>query len=315
MVFENKLDDLELPAFKRLVITDRNPLAGSTRRRVIYRPNKEMSEVHRELIFLIRSSISRCRMSMRHATACLPGSSTKKAVKPHLKKRYIYLLDIHHAYEAVNGWRLANMIADLVPGININISIVEIYYFLYRYCLLTAIGEPDPVGLITGGPASPDLFNLYCSLSLDLSIGQLVDRYNLTYSRYLDDMVFSSDQPIGKHKRRAIREAIIAEGFSIAHRKSRYCDLTKGPVIIHGLGLDVSGRIFLPRHFRKRVNGMIDLASRGRAGVKPEQIHGLMGVMISTHTKRPHHQFGADQLTRRIFRRYREFQIIQRSLA
>ena len=311
LIFENEFAE-KLPAFKRSVITDRNPLAGSTRRRVIYSPNTEMREVHRELIFMVRSLVARSQVSMNYTTACLPGSSTTKAVKPHLGKRYIYLLDIHHAYESVNGWRLANMIVELNQKVNIKLNIVEVYYFLCCYCLLDASGETGLFGLITGGPASPDLFNLYCALSIDLHLGRLADRYDLTYGRYLDDLVFSSDQPIGKHRRRAIREAIIDEGFAIAHQKSRYYDLTKGPVIIHGLGLDASGRVFLPRRFRKRMGGMFHLASRGRVGIRPEQIHGLMGVMVSTYSRRPYQRIGTDRLTKKVFGKYRDFQIISR---
>lgn len=281
------------PAFKSFTLDDLNPLSGSRRQRVIYAPNRSMAKVHQLLLTYLRKIRGN---KPAHITACYPGCSPRLGLNHHLGHRFFYLVDLTHAYESVNRWQLVSALTSLDS--ELIGSELKIHVFLQRFCLLP---DSKKGGLVIGVPASPDLFNIYCHFWIDPSLLELSRKHGLTYTRYLDDLVFPANESIGKHKRQAVREVVESARFSVAHHKCRVADLSKGPVVINGYGLDLTGRVFIPSRFRRRVSGVMHLASRGK--VVESKVHGLMGVIQSTG--RPRGLIGGE--TRRLFRNYRQF--------
>lgn len=183
------------------------------------------------------------------------------------------------------------------------------YAFLWQYCL-----APEG-GLIIGAPASPDLFNLYTGTLLDGRLAELARQYGLKYSRFLDDLTFSSPSaPIGKRKRKAIRQAVIESRFTLSEKKTRVIDLRKGPVVICGIGLEYGGRTFVPRHYTNKIRGLIHRAA-AKGDVPLSAVHGRMGVF---HEATPRFVLGRTPLTvgpnrteRRIIAAYGELRSIR----
>lgn len=268
------------PAFRRFRFKDQNPLGGTVKIRTLYAPNDAMREVHRRLIEWLR----RLRIRLPYATGAKPRCSPRLGIRPHQRNRYFYLTDIASAYPSVDGGRLAEILYSLVepePGkpqldlIDACEELDEVVKFLKAYCL-----APEG-GLATGAPASPDLFNLYAGELLDPALARLAKQYGLKYTRYLDDLTFSSPKVrIGKRKRDAIRAAIISAGFRVNHKKSGVYDLRRGPILIHGIGLASPGRIFLPRHYLRKAKGLIHAAMAGRAS--RSKVDGVMGVFAAS---------------------------------
>ena len=268
MLLYNFASDIKgIPAFEQFVITDINPLGGTEKRRKIHNPNDPMRILHARLIRHLRS----LPVDLQYATGARPGSSPVRNVARHRENRHFYLLDIQSAYQNVNGQRLAEVLCSQDP---ILIDQEEqVYQFLAQFCL-------DPLGgLAIGAPASPDLFNIYCGVLIDQLLGDLCQQYGLIYTRYLDDLTFSSSgDPIGKRKRRTIRGIFGAAGFTVNHQKSGVFDLAKGPIVINGVGLELGGRLYLPRHFLRKIRGLLNLAWKSPSSVDPDLIYGLMGV-------------------------------------
>lgn len=267
MHIEKFLEGLpEHPETERIcILTDINPLGRTSKRRTIQIPNQAMRIVHQRLIRYLRS----LRIRSPCALGALPRTSPRKNTEMHRENRFFYLIDLKSAYSSVDGRRLANILHRIDNTLG---SKDELYDFLWNYCLTNS------GGLITGFPASPDLFNLYAGFVLDEPLLELWQKYNFTYTRYLDDLTFSSEEKIGKIKRKRIREVIERVGFRINYRKSKVLDLMKGPIFINGVGLEFGGRIFLPRHFLRRLSGQIYLAQRN-----PEMrnlVSGSMGVFL-----------------------------------
>lgn len=278
-----RADDIR-PAFTITHIRDENPLSGHTKRRRIAMPNAAMRVTHRRLVARLRA----IPVTLPSATACRPGSQPLAHVAPHRGHRYVVLYDLAHAYASVDGDRLAAALAELDPTLG---TVAEIRAFLAEYCL-------DPRGGIwTGAPASPDLFNLYAEVVCDRALRAYTDMHGITYTRYLDDCTFSADQPLGERTRTAIRACITATGFAINHRKSFVADLAKGAVVITGVGLDISGRCFLPRRYLRDLERRIH---RARTREDEAAIHGRMGAFYAT---RPRGQL-LNATERRLARRY-----------
>lgn len=278
------------PAFVDFFLTDRNPLGGVSKKRRLSKPNDAMRMLHTRLRKYLRPFVRRFPC----ATGGVPKSSPRVNAGRHRYNRYFFLTDLHDAYHNVDGQKLAGILCDLDPHLSEKSE--EVFRFLEQYCL-------DPKGgLVVGAPASPDLFNIYAGKLLDELFAPLCEQYRLTYSRYLDDLAFSSREPIGEKKRKKLRSIVCAAGFAISDHKTHVVDLAKGPVIITGVGVEFGGRIFLPRHYLRTIRGLIHLTMR--TGEVPEHtIHGMMGVFWSSS-----HRHNLNRTEAKLLHAYRHYQ-------
>ena len=184
----------ELLTFLPFHLKDTNPLSGTEKERTVYAPNAQMKVLHTRIVSYLRWLQHNNPLLLQHATGAKPGNSSVKNVLIHRHNRYFYLTDIIDAYRNINCKTLAEILSDLDPQLKDEKE--EILDFLKHYCL-TSEG-----GLIVGAPASPDLFNIYAAVLLDQPLDEICQKYNLTYTRYLDDLCFSYLKfRIGKRKR------------------------------------------------------------------------------------------------------------------
>jgi hypothetical protein len=266
--------DTMQPSFHRFPLLDVNPLSGHTKTRIIYAPNDAMREEHASIIRFVRN----LGVPMPNASGCIPGGSPLRNVLRHRTPwrtfpEHFYLADIRGAYRHVSIPRLADVLAELRG----DISLTDVYHsILSEYC------EAQEGGLVTGGPASSYLFNVYCEVLLDRYIRVLAEKYKLTYSRYLDDMTFSSHEPIGTVKRRALRHCVEAAGFTLNDRKTEIVNLRRQKhMVINGVGVEYTGRLFLPRHALPELLELLKFAVTRKQllfGYYSDQIHGRMGT-------------------------------------
>jgi len=266
MFLENLPD---YPSFTECWLRDQNPLSGVSQKRHIYMPNKSMSILHKRLINYFRN----LKVPLPFAFGARPKNSPLKNVWWHRHNRYFYLLDLSKAYSSVSCEKLTSILGFLDEQLK-NFE-QEVYKFLDEYCFW--FGR----GLVTGAPASPDLFNIYTGILLDRPLGELCKKHNLTFTRYLDDLAFSSSKiPIGKRKRQEIRTIIKGAGFEVNHHKSRVCDLKISSIVINGVGLELGGRIFVPRYYLRKIKGFMHKLKSGSDLEKSgkQTLNGMMSA-------------------------------------
>lgn len=277
MPFENLIPGLFLDreflsgsgAFHLLRFRDRNPLGGTTKIRKLEAPNEPMRIVHRALLRYLRG----LSVDMPYATACRAGDSPLKNVERHKANRYFYLVDLCEAYRNVDGEKLTSVLIALDPRLRGRFE--EVRAFLTRYCLSRFGGLP------IGAPASPDLFNFYCAELIDKRVAELCRIYGFTYTRYLDDLTISGTQPISRRVRKQVRDIIKEAGFQVNHPKAEVKDLAKGTITVNGVGLEMGGRIFVPRFFTRHIRGLLLRGIQGDISLQPK-ISGAMGVFLGT---------------------------------
>lgn len=267
MIFEKLLDELPAkPEFTDFFLADRNPLSRRRKLRRISNPNLAMRILHQRFIKYIRDF----RVHFDHVTGSVRGGSPKNNVLKHRYHRFFYLTDLKSAYQNVREEKLAEIICS--HDVRLQGNKEEMLAFLKQFFL-----APDG-GLLVGAPASPDLFNLYSAVALDEKLHEFCLKHHLAYTRYLDDLTFSSRRNrIGKRKRREIRQIIESAGFQVHHKKSQVLDLKIGPIVINGIGLEFGGRIFLPRHFLRKINGLFHRAET-KNNVPKDLISGYWGI-------------------------------------
>ena len=268
------------PQFCRYRYLDENPLSGNVKNRTLFAPNRPMKRVHAAIIAYLRSAVP----FSPWATGSVPGESTLRNAKRHAANRHFLLYDVKDAYESVDLERLLLCLANYDASLATPDGYLAMQRILELFCM-----APEG-GLMTGAPASPDLFNLYAMELLDRPLGAYCSKHGITYSRYLDDLTFSSLSPIGprhgRKKRQGIRKIIEASGMEIHQKKSRGHDLEKTPIEINGIGIGRGGRLFVPRGFMRRARTVLyrglnyDTASY-------DLVSGLMGVVLQA-TPRDH---------------------------
>jgi hypothetical protein len=208
---------------------------GSTKVRDIYVPTDEVRMKHEAMLRRLHA----LEIPFPHAHGGLPGFGVIDNVRPHQQSNYFYKLDIKNAFPSVDHEWLQRTVHDMLVERRVRKSdIRDIDHFVEADALVD--GCP---GLPLGYPASPFLFNIYCRPT-DLAIGAgLALRKDfgyqvVRYSRWLDDLTFSSLQPIDAGHRRILREWVhMTPGFEINHRKSQRHSLGQGPVTITGISL------------------------------------------------------------------------------
>lgn len=125
-----------------------------------------------------------------------------------------------------------------------------------------------------GAPTSPILTNMICQ-RMDEQLGRLAAKYKVNYSRYADDMTFSSMHNIyqeGSSFRKELRPIIEGQNFKINDKKTR--------LNIHGVrtrqevtGLTVDEKVNITRKYVKNIRSILHIWER--YGYEEAQKHFL----------------------------------------
>lgn len=275
------------PRFDSFIHNDKNLVSRQQKWRTIHNPNKAMRVLHKRFLAWLESR----HVPLPNATGSRKRMSPIKNVLRHQGNRYFYLLDIKDAYGSVDNIRLSALLCSLDARLQGQEESLE--EFLAYNFLETLEG-----GLITGGVASPALWNHYAGILLDRPLKAICDQYGLVYTRYVDDITISSVEPIGKRKKRAIRNLFETVEFPTNHRKAKYYDLKQQAIVITGVGLEWKTRTFLPRHYVDRIEGLLHQAIT-KGGISRQRILGVMSVFWAVTNKNT-----MNQSEHRLVRRY-----------
>ncbi len=313
MLFDNFFEGIKQePGYRSFFISDHNLVSGLRKKRKVFDPNGSMRSIHQRFLEYLRPLETRVNQTNRF---CCFNSTNFNAGVHATFGFFFYQIDLKNAYQSVNGQKLAQVLCSLDGKLRGQEE--EVYEFLKKTCLLKM-----GIGLITGAVASPILFDIYVGVLLDPGLVQLSDELNLSYSRYRDDLTFSNKRwpgrrPIGRLKRKRIRQIILNAGFQINHRKSAVLRISKGSVLITGINLvrerkkDSVGecRTQLPRRYLRKIRGLMHLVMTGKSDVNPARIHGMMGVFWNSVSElgcRPHIS-ELNRTEQKLIRQYEEF--------
>ena len=209
--------------------------SGGTR--IIFNPSREMKAVQ---AWILRNILDKLQVHQA-ATAFRRGVGLLQNADPHVRNRYFLCLDMEEFFPSI-------------PYAKVYTVFRSVGYFPHvahiLSCLCTCEGTL-PQGAVT----SPALSNIIC-FRLDRRISAFVGRRNITYTRYADDLTFSSMSP----NRLAaimptIRHIVEDEGFALNKAKTRrmgprqQCRLT---------GLVVAdGRVGIGRKRKRQIRAAI----------------------------------------------------------
>lgn len=194
------------------------------------------------------------------AMGFVPGRSVVENARNHIGMNYVFNIDLSNFFPSIPQARIWGVLKSKSIGFNDNVAgalaglcCTEMSFYDGKPVLMTeslptnAVIEKRCV-LPQGSPASPILTNIVCQ-TLDRRLLGLAKRFGANYTRYADDITFSSLQNIYKADGEFIVELhrIIAEqNFFINEKKTR---LQKRGAHQEVTGLTISDRVNVSRKY------------------------------------------------------------------
>ena len=203
------------------------------------------------------------------------GKSIITNSQMHRNKKYILNIDLKDFFDSFNFGRVRGFfIKDRDFAVSPEIATVIAQIACYQ-------GK-----LPQGSPSSPIITNLITRI-LDYRIVKIAKKYRFTYSRYADDMTFSTNRELNSNKLRAskeldnflteLEEVIISSGFEINPKKTRLSNNMQRQEVT---GLVVNKKINVKREYVKNTRAMaFQLYKDGAFEIdkKPGTINQLTG--------------------------------------
>lgn len=217
--------------------------------RTIYKPINELAVIQHKLKLLIQDS---CRISNR-AYGFTSGKSFIDNAKNHIRKKYVFNLDLENFFESITSPRIY--------------SLFNRYFNLSKSVamLLTNLCSHPNGFLPQGSPTSPIISNIICK-SLDIELVTLAKSVgNLYYSRYADDITFSSNSSkfpeaiacLNNNQvvlSKTLVHLISKNGFVINQNKVRLQDAYMHQEVT---GITVNKKVNLNRRFLKKIRAIL----------------------------------------------------------
>lgn len=289
------------------------------KRRLIGHPNKAMRELHSLFGRYLREKLIAMGEDGRYlyrplsATGCVTGSNPTLNAEQHSKGKFYFVTDFAHAYPSVDLERLSLLLVFVLryDYYRVDYSVAtfarnELAHFAIRCDPLYlqvlsfvqfAFGGLYGRGLAVGGPLSPLLLNLYCEVYLDSRLRlyfltQLDKRSperTVTYTRYVDDLVFSRGIAIPSEVRATVRRFVEEAGFDINHRKSRVLSQAMGTTFITQVGMRLPAAshatslnvLVFPQRKRRKLHGIIrSYLATPMQNDAPEVVRGFVAEFL-----------------------------------
>ena len=228
--------------------------------RVIHAPKKELKFLQKKLSNVLwecyLESIESKSMDRKFKTPVLShafekGKSIITNSQMHRNKKYILNIDLKNFFDSFNFGRVRGFfIKDRDFAVSPEIATVIAQIACYQ-------GK-----LPQGAPSSPIITNLITRI-LDYRIVKIAKKYRFTYSRYADDMTFSTNRELNSNKLRAseelenflaeLEELIVSSGFEINPKKTRLSNNMQRQEVT---GLVVNKKINVKREYIKNTRAM-----------------------------------------------------------
>ena len=192
-----------------------------------------------------------------YAMGFTPNRSVVDNAKVHVGQNYIYNLDIKDFFPSIPQARVWGRLK--ARPFNLKQSLANVVAGLC--CMKVVTEEYEKFILPQGAPTSPLLTNAICD-KLDYKLSKLASHYGLKYSRYADDITFSSMHNVyqkGSKFLRELHDIIKEQGFIINEAKTR---LQKKGSRQEVTGLIISDKVNVTRKYIEDIRNILYIWER-----------------------------------------------------
>lgn len=187
----------------------------------------------------------------------VPGRSVVDNAKIHIGQRYIYNIDLKDFFPSIDKSRVWKRLT--LPPFNFSSNIA---HTIAGLCSMRI--EENGVErfvLPQGAPTSPILTNAICD-TLDRRLAALAKRFGMRYSRYADDITFSSMHYVYGKEGNFIKELhriISGQNFTINDKKTRLQILGSRQEVT---GIIVSDKINVTQQYAREIKTLLHIWDR-----------------------------------------------------
>ena len=153
----------------------------------------------------------------KNACGFIPNRSIVDGALRHIGKNYVFNTDLKDFFPSITQARVWKRFQ--LPPFNFNKQVSNILAGLCCFKMDQKMVLPQ------GAPSSPILTNAICD-NLDRRLNGVAKRFHLTYSRYADDISFSSMHNVyqeGSEFREELKRIVEGQNFTINDKKTRLC--------------------------------------------------------------------------------------------
>jgi retron-type reverse transcriptase len=223
--------------------------------RTIHAPNKGLKAIQKCINVILQSNFE----PHKAATGFVPGKSVVDNAKIHTGKNYVYNIDLKDFFPSIEKARVYSRLK--FPPFNLDDERSKLANIIAGLCCQEMEVERFVDGqwlkksdyvLPQGAPTSPILSNIICE-RLDRRLSGAAKKNGLSYSRYADDITFSSNH--NKYQKDGdflmeVERIIVDQNFIIKAEKTR---LQKQGYHQEVTGLLVNSNVNVPKPYIKEI--------------------------------------------------------------
>ena len=231
--------------------------------RHIFAPEKRLKQIQKRLNYFLQAYYLWIKPSEVHGFVINPHYLRKHCniaanAKVHTGKKHLLNIDLKDFFPSISAKRIKDFFTSSYFNFSEQIAIA--------LTLLTTYEAKLP----TGAPTSPVLSNFIC-LELDADLRTFCQQNDLRFTRYADDLTFSSDAFIAQETVENIKKLIVKNGFEINEKKLRMQSYNRRQTVT---GLTVNKKVNVERKLLKKIRAMLhDLTKNGIDAATKKHFH------------------------------------------
>lgn len=191
--------------------------------RVIHHPSPSLKAFQFWMVYNIFNNFN----ISPYAYAYNKGNSIKKNAMAHLNGNYVLHTDIKDFFESITNKHIIDLLTINLDTLKQNFIDETEFELILNLCLYND-------HLVIGSVCAPRLSNCVM-FEFDQEVGKLISKFgDVTYTRYADDMVFSSKEFIDKNIIIDLKVLLDKYGFLMNDEKTKFMS-NKGRKVVTGL--------------------------------------------------------------------------------
>lgn len=224
-------------------------------KRQIHAPSHQLKSIQKRLNYFLQGYYLCLKPQEVFGFVVNPGSQGKKCnikenALPHIGRKHLLNLDLKDFFPSISASAVK--------------ALFQSSYFRFDGQLATALALLTTYQgkLPIGTPTSPVISNFIC-LKMDAALKYFCEERQINFTRYADDLSFSSNEPFSDDLIQELIQLISSHGFEVNPKKLRLKSSNRKQTVT---GLTVNNKVNIDRKLLKKIRAMShDLSVNGLA--------------------------------------------------
>ena len=238
------------------------PKKKSDEKRKIYTPKLELKVVQ---WWILDNILNRVALHP-NVFGFVRGKSIKDNAEFHQGAKHVLTVDIKNFFPSIRIGQVVKIFESLCYE-------KKVAQMLANLCCIKDPSTSRFFLLPQGAPTSPAISNLV-SREMDAELANFAKSISCKYSRYADDMTFSSQHKIGRNYISEISQIVKNHGFNLNSSKTRFLGLGEQMKIT---GLVINQKVQPSRFWRRKIRSLIHNIGK-KEKISQEDYYKLTGI-------------------------------------